>query len=200
MMRCFLAIELPETVRVSLSHAAARLRSELNVRASWVREENLHITLRFLGELDDDAIDSFSRNVTSHAKGTPSALLRIRGIGVFPNARRAKVLWAGGEGDLDPLRALHANCETAARDLGLDPDHRAWSPHVTLARFKESPRNEVVQCALDAFSGFDAGEFSVSGVTLFSSQLSPHGSIYRPIRKFEFSCPSTSSSEPFTTS
>lgn len=190
-MRAFLAIELPEPVRESLGQAAVRLRKSLRGRASWVRDENLHITVRFLGDTADDAVEQFSKSVSAKAAAESPVPLRLAGLGVYPNPRRAKVLWCGGAGELDRLLHFQAACEQIARACGFDAEERAWTPHVTLARFRESPNRQTLQAALDTFSTFEAGEFIVPGVTLFSSQLTPRGSVYTPIRKFPFSCPST---------
>lgn len=190
-MRAFLAIELPEDVRASLGQAVVRLRKSLGGRLTWVRGENLHITVRFLGEVPETTLDTFSESVSGSAKALQPVPLRIGGLGVYPNARRPKVLWSGAAGELEQLLSFQAQCEQAARICGLDPEKRPWSPHVTLARFRESPQKSALQSALDTFADYEAGEFLVPGVTLFSSQLTPHGAAYTPIRKFPFSCRST---------
>lgn len=191
-MRTFLAVELPEDVRTSLAQVISRLRKSLRGRMSWVRESDLHITMRFLGDVDESGIETFSIAIAAAAAQTSPPLLRLTGLGVYPSVRRARVLWCGGHGDLDALTAFQGQCEEAARLLGLTPENRTWKPHATLARFRESPPQKALQQALETFSAYEAGEFTVSGVTLFTSELTPHGASYTPIQKFPFSCPPTS--------
>lgn len=190
-MRAFLAIELPDVVRASLGQAIVRLRKSIPNRASWVREENLHITVRFLGEVEESMIERFAEQVSASAGQECPVPLRIAGLGVYPNPKRARVLWCGGEGDVERLLHFQKQCEMAAQAFGFQPESRSWTPHVTLARFREPPLPSALQNALETFSAYQAGEFSVPGVTLFSSQLTPQGAQYTPIRKFLFSCPST---------
>lgn len=190
-MRAFLAIELPDAVKASLAQVSARLRKTLGPHASWVREQNLHITVRFLGEAESESLEQLTTALAGELAAEPRLPLQIGGLGVFPNPRRARILWSGGTGDLERLMHLHKRCESAARAGGFEPDERAWSPHVTLARFRRPPQQSALRKALAPFDGYRAGEFTASGVTLFSSKLTPRGAVHTPIRKFPFSCPST---------
>lgn len=197
-MRVFLAVELPGELRDVLAARIRVLQERIQGRVSWVRPENLHITLRFLGETGKDQEAALIGAVEGICNSAEPCSLRLAGLTAVPHLRKAKLLWCGSAGGFDALAALQARCESASRALGFDPEKKSWKPHVTLARFRQPPDAEVLAKILDTHRDFEAGAFTVGAVSLFRSELKPHGAIYTRIRCFPF--PPICSSEPSTTS
>ncbi|HYX31036.1 MAG TPA: RNA 2',3'-cyclic phosphodiesterase [Pyrinomonadaceae bacterium] len=176
--RTFVAIELPPKVRVRIAKYIDELRRNcLNVRASWTREENLHLTLKFLGDVPAAQIANVSRAI-EHTAGVCSRLdLVISGCGVFPPHGQPKVLWIGVmdvSGELARLqRILDLNCG----EIGLPPEARKFHPHLTIARLR-SARDARVLGDLHKTSGFESTTVEVRELSLMRSELSSQGSRY----------------------
>ena len=139
MPRLFTGLEIPEPIRTRLS----LIRSPL-AGARWVAAENMHITLRFVGDIDDRTADEFA-DLLADVRGKPFAVT-IGGVGAF-GGRDPRVLWAGVEAG-EPLAALYRANERAARAAGLEPDARAFRPHVTLARMRSARALSAISQAL----------------------------------------------------
>lgn len=147
-----------------------------------VRPEGVHLTLKFLGDVPADRIsaigDAVGRAATPH---TPFAL-SVSGVGAFPSGRAPRVLWAGIAGDLDRLVALHASVDGCLAELGFARERRAFNPHLTLARLRDSASREDRALSLRVLQANQPGDewsFDVDGVALFQSTLGPGGAVYR---------------------
>lgn len=169
MPRLFMALPIPDDVAGRLSQVMATDADGWR----WVRRESLHLTLVFLGNVDEQAVESVSNVMHRAAEPLAPFELSIAGLGAFPNQARAKVLWAGVEGDLDVLRSLHRRLERDLHADGFRFEERTYRPHVTLARSR-TPRRTPAQ--LDVRQAF--GEWTAEEVILFESQLSPSGARY----------------------
>ena len=170
MVRLFIAIDLPATVK----HRLGGLRAGVP-GAKWVGDEQLHLTLRFIGEVDNEVFAD-----VAEALATVSVApfpLRLSGVGHFPPRGAPKVLWAGVQ-DGESAARLHRKIEARLRDLGLPPDRRKFSPHVTIARLKATPiggvRDFLAINRLFASEGFPVSDFH-----LYSSRLGSGGAIHR---------------------
>jgi 2'-5' RNA ligase len=174
MHRLFVAIRPPEHIRDLLIDAM-----DDNADFRWQDDEQLHITLRFLGEVDrpvaDDLADALSR-----IRAAPFDL-RIKSVGRF-EARNAGALWAGLE-PKEPLAALAAKIERLCQSLGLEPERRAFHPHVTLARWKGRRSHEVADF-LQRRQGLVSDSWQVDQFILFESQLSRHGAHYEEVAAY----------------
>jgi 2'-5' RNA ligase len=174
MHRLFVAIRPPEAIRDLLIDAM-----DDSPEFRWQDDEQLHLTLRFVGEVDrrlaDDLADSLTR---IHAE--PFAV-RIKGVGRFEQ-RSSGALWAGIE-PREKLAALAAKVERACVLVGLDPERRAFHPHITLARWKGRRITEV-QSFLERRGGLISEPFHVAAFTLFESRLSRHGAHYEAVADF----------------
>lgn len=182
-MRTFVAIELPEAVKGVVEALIRRLRG-YGAQASWVRPENMHLTLRFFGDIADEQTARLAEILVESCREMPPFPLQIRGTGVFPNARKPSVAWVAAEPLDGGLVGLYNAAENAARAIGLPPDDKAFHPHVTLARIRDARTARSLVEALEREAAFDAGAFEVRGMTLFSSELAPKGPIYRVVREF----------------
>ena len=185
-MRLFVGVELSDDMKSAAAAASERLqreleRAELHVPARWVPASNLHITLWFIGEVDD-ARSARIREVMEAPFAVPPFTLRAAGLGAFPPSGPPRVFWIGVTAGGESLRGLHAEVESRLTPLGFEPERRAYSAHLTIARVKDVPRGDAprirrVLADIDA----DAGAADIAAVTLFRSRLSPKGSTYEPL-------------------
>ncbi|MCG6910786.1 MAG: RNA 2',3'-cyclic phosphodiesterase [Deltaproteobacteria bacterium] len=179
-MRAFIAFKLPEGVTASLGSLQSRLRQYgLNLR--WVRPENIHLTLKFLGNVDPDRRESLAavlRQVSGNHQGLS---LQAKGLGVFPTIRKARVLWSGVHGDTDRLHDFHDDLEHALAAEGFEPEKRSFRGHLTLGRVKGRIRPQQLAGAIESNGSFSSSPFSAERVTLFRSELKPSGAEYTEI-------------------
>lgn len=169
MIRLFVAIPLPEEVRDALAGIAAGVPG-----ARWTASENLHLTLRFIGEVPEPEFRDIAEAL-SRVDGAPF-WLRVKGVGQFGDRRRAKMLWAGIEPTAE-VQLLRNRVENRLTRLGLTPEGRKFMPHVTLARLKDTPVDWVGRFLSD-HGRFETPPFEVSRFALFSSHLGQAGAIH----------------------
>lgn len=175
MKRLFVALTLPESHKQRLLSLCHGVRD-----ARWITEENLHLTLRFVGEVEEPMVEEIGAALqTIHAESFP---LTLDGVGHFKTGRRIRSLWAGVAANA-PLAALQTSVDGALRRAGLPPDGRRFAPHITLARLKGGTPERVGPW-LENHSLFWAEPFIVDRFVLFESHLSHTGSIYSPISTF----------------
>jgi 2'-5' RNA ligase len=184
-MRTFIAIELPQAIQDALRALTVRLQPS-GGRVSWMHAENIHLTLRFLGEVDAEHVEGLAAILSDAYRGVTPFPLRVRGVGAFPNWRKPNVLWVGTEPLEGGLELVQTAAESAARAIGLPPESKPFHPHLTLVRVKDARTVGPLVESLQAEANFDAGEFQASGVTLFSSELRPKGPVYQRLREFPF--------------
>jgi len=177
-MRAFIALPIGSEVRQRLHEVIRALDALLPRRAvRWTRPEQVHITLRFLGEVPEAAMDEIAAGVRAAAAGTPRLSLRAEQVGAFPAVNRPRVLWVGVTGDLAPLNELQQRITAATAPHG-EPDEREFHPHLTLGRVKNLPPREL-RAAAEALSRFrveDLGGWVAGHVQLMRSELAPGGS------------------------
>ncbi|MBJ6798616.1 RNA 2',3'-cyclic phosphodiesterase [Geomonas propionica] len=170
MARLFIAIELPEDIKATLSSFNAEIPA-----LRWVPSDQVHLTLRFLGDVLPQTVAVLKKNLA--AVSFTAFPLTLRGVGHFPTHGHPRVLWVGLEGSR-PLLALQQQIESAVTGTGIPPEERGFSPHITLARIKENATAEVTHFeASHRMLSFPA--FSAEGFILFSSVLTPKGAIHR---------------------
>jgi 2'-5' RNA ligase len=180
-MRLFLAVHIPDSIREELRALQRELKSEWP-GWRWVRPESIHLTLRFLGEVDADR-DALAREAWSRAAARSQPfVIRLGGIGRFPRGGRARVLWIGIEeiGGSRRLEELAERVEAAARERGFDPEKRPFKPHLTLARAQRG----AGPAWQEDITVDRAEEFSVDRMVLFRSQLHPGGARYTALDHF----------------
>ena len=176
MTRVFVALSLPEATRASL----AAIQAQLNA-GRIVDEENLHLTLLFLGDQDDEALGDLHDALTAIA--SPGLVLRIPGLGSFGGAR-PRALWAGIAPD-PALSALHRAMKGAARRAGLAVEARKFKPHVTIARFGHGfAEDEEFQRFVAAHAGLSLPPFEIRQFSLFASTLRPDGPVYEELAAY----------------
>jgi RNA 2',3'-cyclic 3'-phosphodiesterase len=176
MIRAFIAIDLPDDVRAAIAKAQADLRQTVGVKISWAKVGNLHLTLQFLGDVEESAVEAIRAALAGIAGDHAPFELRVAGAGAFPDERRPRVLWVGCEDG--KLTALAKSVHAAMRPLGFEPEQREFTAHLTLGRVK-SPRPDVALTrALDSIKNAAFGAMRVEAIHLMRSELHPDGSIY----------------------
>ncbi|MBF0250192.1 MAG: RNA 2',3'-cyclic phosphodiesterase [Alphaproteobacteria bacterium] len=177
MIRLFTAVAIPERHR---QHLAATMHGIKGAR--WVAEENLHVTLRFIGEVDEDvALDLDA--ALAEVRGEPFTLA-VQGVGAFGHPPR--VLWAGVKAEPEgALAHLHAAVESALVRAGLEPEGRKFAPHITLARFKGRPPADALGMFLEDHALLTFPEFTVEGFILYRSILGHEGPHYDAIAEYQ---------------
>jgi len=177
--RTFIAIELPADVRARIAQHIACLRHGLpDVRASWSREDNLHLTLKFLGNVSLADIPKVSNAVERVTKPMSTFEVAVSGCGLFPPQGRPSVLWLGTQAS--GLQALHAPIEEELAEAGFARESRPFRPHLTIARLRH-PQGARQLAELHESLGFTPIEFDVSEVVVFKSELLKDGSKHTAI-------------------
>lgn len=179
MHRLFVAIRPPEDVRDLLIDAM-----DDSPALRWVGDEQLHLTLRFIGEVERPAANDVAAALDRIR--SPAFDLRVNGVGKFEK-RNGGALWAGVEPKA-PVAGLAAKVERALQQAGLDPEHRAFSPHITLARWNRR-NSEAVDAFLTRNADLRSEPFQVDRFILFESKLSRHGAHYEVVAEFPLDAP-----------
>ena len=207
-LRTFIAIEIPSDIRRRIEEHIDQLRAALpDVRASWTREDNLHLTLKFLGNVPVPRIPALSNAVAEAAHEIRSLDLTISGCGTFPPQGRPKVVWIGcadvpsashspdaGSAGSQPasslstlplaLSSLHAALEDRCAAAGFAREPRPFHPHLTIARLRDSKGSQALAEHHKQFS-FPAQTFTVSELVMFRSELSSKGSKHTALARHE---------------
>ncbi|HEY2910632.1 MAG TPA: RNA 2',3'-cyclic phosphodiesterase [Gemmataceae bacterium] len=177
-IRAFIGVDIGDTIRDNAIALQERL-ARTGAGVKWVEAENLHITLLFLGEVDDRDIVPISRSIEAAARREAAFPLRVSGIGAFPTLRRPKVLWGGVSDGADPLRRLYADLEAKLLDLGLyRKEERGYTPHLTLGRLKSERDGLDLAPELTHYLSWEGGRTDVSQLLLYSSERGRHGFEY----------------------
>jgi len=177
-LRTFIAIDLGKTIRdrcLALQETLARGGAEVK----WVEEENLHLTLLFLGEVEDRDLPALCQAVSDCCALHNPFTLSVETVGCFPNPRRPRVVWVGVGAGSAEVCALHAALEPPLLDLGCyRREERAYTPHITLGRVKSERSTTALSMALARQAKWRGGETDVREVRVLSSELTPQGPIY----------------------
>ncbi len=184
-MRAFIALELSPQLRESLSSLMKDLKGPRGIKGKWVPPENIHLTLRFLGEIREEQVEAIGKLIEDVARDSKPFSLSLEGLGAFPSSFRPRVLWVGVKKGLELLEKMYNQLEEGLFKLGFPPNDKAFKPHLTLARFK-NPDLEVrrrVHAACKEMEDRPWGEMEVKSIILYESVLSPQGARYRKIKE-----------------
>ena len=182
-MRVFCAVELPAEVRQRAAEHAAGLRGRFKeVRASWPRAENLHLTLKFLGEIEESRVALLTGAAARAAGESQPFELTVEGAGAFPPRGAPRVLWLGVEDNSGGLARLHDRLEAECAAAGFGREERPFHPHLTLARLR-APQGARPLAQFHQETGFPAAQFQVMELAVMLSELGPGGSHYTPLSR-----------------
>ena len=182
-MRLFVALEIPPTVRENLANFMKQLRP-LAPEPRWVRPENLHVTLKFIGELPAEKLAAI-RTALASIRSAQAVTIDFRGLGFFPNEKHPRVCWAGMEASLN-LKTLASDIEHVAEKFGIPREQRPFLPHLTLARFEPPRLPEKLRTPIEENAGREFGSLAAQEFHLIESQLKPSGAEYTTLESFPF--------------
>jgi len=179
LIRAFIAVVPPDEVASSMERFLSRLRPMADYK--WVNRSQLHLTLRFLGEIAPEVFEGIKTKLDDVR--IPPFQISLDHSGAFPNASRAKVLWISGETGSNELKQMAAQTERIAVSCGLAPEARKFSPHLTIARARVEgsiPENLIATMKDTPVFSWQCADF-----VLMKSQLTPRGPIYTPVKKYQ---------------
>lgn len=180
--RLFIGIELPVQIKRLLNDVSESLNSRVE-SAKWVPYENLHLTLKFLGETPDAKIDDVALSLRRAVAEYRKFYFSLGQLGAFPNQRKARVLWLGVTHGTPELVAISKSIDNELINLGYEKEKRGFSPHITLARIKIPSSVENAISAVDP-NVCQGRIVNVNSITLFESRLMPSGAEYAPLEHF----------------
>jgi RNA 2',3'-cyclic 3'-phosphodiesterase len=180
-VRTFISVHIPDTVRRDLSVLIGGLRPHGGADVKWVRPESLHLTLKFLGDVEQERIGAVGEEIGRAVSAHPAFDMVLGGTGAFPNSRRPSVLWIGVRRGAGPLASLAGAVETALAGLGFEREKRPFSAHLTLARVRPSGNaGRIVERMAEA--GFECDPFRIDSVHVMKSDLQRSGASYTTLR------------------
>jgi len=181
--RVFCAIELPETVRgLVLRHIACLKEAVPDVKATWSRDANLHLTLKFLGEIPRTSVPDISTAASRAVAGLAPFSIRLEQTGAFPKQGQPRVLWIGINDSSEKLSELHALLEDESANAGFAKDDRPFHPHLTVARLRQ-PRHARTLGATHRELEFEPADIAVAELLVIRSELSSEGSKYTVVSR-----------------
>lgn len=177
-MRLFIAVNLPDPVKKTLATIQKQLKM-VPADAKWVEEENIHLTVKFLGNASEGQVSGIVSAMRNAVRGFEPFGVDLTGAGVFPGMKSPRVLWVGLTGDIAALSLLQMTVRDSLAPLGFPPENRRFSPHLTLARLR-SPHGVdlLVERAMAVVGKDKIASFKVSGVDLMQSELERSGPKY----------------------
>lgn len=184
-IRSFVAIELPEDTRKALAVLQQDLKAQVPPRAvRWTRPQAIHLTLQFLGDVAPDKIEAISSALQAVCADVAPFTFELRGVGVFPNPSRPRVVWAGIVDLGGTLVTLHKEIGRALAPLGFPPENRPFTPHLTVgraARHASRPELAGVGTVIAGSEVGSLGRVTVDHISLMKSDLKPDGAVYTPL-------------------
>ena len=183
-IRAFLAVEPPEEILQTVIRLQEKLKREISGRLSWTRPGGQHLTLKFFGDVSTGDVDSIGRAVQNRLPSGAALNLKIEKLGVFPDARKPRVLWCGTSGDVEKLAALQKQLDVDFTGIGFPKEDRPFRAHLTLARIKDPRAPAGIDKALQKYRDFSTSFFSVRELILFQSNLTPQGATYTRLATF----------------
>jgi len=186
-IRAFIAISIPKEIINFLYDIQGKLQ-KYGVKASWANPSNMHVTLKFFGNINVSRIDAIKECMIKAVAGIPIHSLFISGIGVFPSVKKTKVIWSEISGQTDVLERLADRLEELFfMEMEIEKEKRKFSPHLTLARVKQPIYFKSIVKLQQEFKDFNSEKFLVSKINFFQSELTSFGAVHKII----FSAPFT---------
>lgn len=181
-IRAFLAIDLDDDLKPKINRIIKEFK-KTDARIKYVELTNLHLTLKFFGDIDTDGLDLLEEAISNVVSQFDSFKIKIKGCGAFPNTNRIKVIWVGIDDDAI-IKDLHDSLDKEFVRLGFDED-RKFSTHLTIGRMKSAKSKNKVKSTIEEFGDVEVGEMEVTHITLKKSTLTPAGPIYEDLKIFE---------------
>lgn len=182
-IRSFIAIELDQKVIEKLREIEYKLKS-VRAEVKWINPSSIHLTLKFLGGIDEGMIDEIAKKAQEVARRYNPFNLKVEGIGTFPPGKNPRVVWIGVKDETGKISALQEEIEHEMNNLGFEREQRAFTPHLTLGRVKSAKGKDELLEKIEEGKGINLGEFTVKDFHLFKSDLHPQGAIYTKLKTF----------------
>ncbi|MBA3035154.1 MAG: RNA 2',3'-cyclic phosphodiesterase [Desulfobacterium sp.] len=176
-IRAFIALKLPENILTSIKNIQKDLK-QYGFPVRWVKPENIHLTLKFFGNIDESDVANAKAAVSDCADNFSPLSLFAKGIGVFPTIMRPRVIWVGISGEIPLLLSLQNTLEKRLEEYGFKKEERPFQGHLTLGRFKDKANNGKLIEAIRKYQKFDSEVFTAQEFVLFKSDLKPQGPVY----------------------
>lgn len=181
-IRTFIAVELPQSLKADIQELQDTLKQE-GLHLRWVRPQNIHLTLKFLGNIDVKKIPGITNTLTQAVRSQTAFSLTPQGLGFFPNLKNPKVMWIGVGGDTAELMALQRSIDQALDVLGFAKEKRPFKGHLTIGRTKGRIDSRKLSNTLKNYGMFASDPFKVERIALIKSELRPQGPIYTPLER-----------------
>ena len=177
--RTFIALEIEENIKELLVSIQQKIGSKTS-GIKWVKPENMHLTLKFLGSTREDKIEDISDIIKNTAKALTCFNVAVSGLGAFPNSNNPKVIWAGLKAD-DVLYNFQKAIDISLEPLGFAREKRPFSPHLTIGRVRDSRAKKKLR---DVFEKIDPNpcSFEAENITFYKSDLMPEGPVYTVLK------------------
>ncbi len=176
-LRAFVAVPLPRAIIAAMGTLQDDLKNH-GLRVRWVRPENIHLTLKFLDDINPEDVAGIIAAVESAAREQKPLTLSARAVGVFPGLNRARIIWTGLTGQVNALTKLHRALDTGLAKLGFPKEKRPFKGHLTLGRTKGNTDPQKLDRAITACSDFKSEPFTADQLILFKSDLQASGAVY----------------------
>jgi len=187
-MRAFIAIELPHNIKNSISKIQDKLKIALP-KISWVKPENLHLTLKFLGEISFEQLNNINQIIAEIAKTITDFKIKLESLGVFPNAACARIIWIGTDQMPKALEQIFEQLETKLAEVGIPKEQRPFCAHITIGRIKHHLIPSVLEQGIEQIKNdvvYEDLKFNTRGITLFQSTLGRQGPTYTVLKETNF--------------
>jgi len=182
-LRTFIAVTIPDSVREKIAEFQEELKQH-GADVKWVRPESIHITLKFLGDVEEERIDEVARAVQRAVEGVKPFPVSVGGAGTFPNDRRPRVLWVGVEESAEKLADLAMRIDGELSVLGFERERRKYSGHLTIGRVRSPNRIGPTVEAMHSVE-FEGGVFEAAEVLFVKSDLKPTGAVYTALKRIK---------------
>jgi len=182
-MRVFIAIELSEEVKKGIAQVQSEMMGSTN-KVKWVEPSSMHVTLKFLGEVEDKRLNNIFDATDNVAAEFIPFQVEIKGTGAFPSIGRPKVLWVGIDQGSNELIRIVNKLEEKLFSCGFPREKKKWTPHITLGRVKQLKDKEFIRKVIDREKQTQGGKMQVKYITVMQSRLTPQGAIYTPLKRF----------------
>ena len=183
-MRAFIAFDINDDARAELARLQSTLKKS-EADAKWVSPENIHLTVKFLGEIDEGQKKSIADSLDTITAAHKSVEIALSEIGAFPGIGRPKVLWAGIKGGVDEIIDIARSVDQECSKLGFQAEDRTFTPHLTIGRTRSSKNREKLKQALSA-SSLKPIVSRVDAIHLYKSTLTPNGPVYEKVHEARF--------------
>lgn len=183
-IRSFLAFELPLEIKKEVTRISGAVKKS-GLEAGWVKPDNIHLTVVFLGDVNEENIPGIISSVENVTNKYVHFDISLGGMGLFPDIKRPRVLWLGLNGDIKGLASLRDDLQKSLEAFGIKQEKRSFNPHLTLGRFRKPVKDRnLLRRVIDDYSEISGPEGKIDELILFKSELKPGGSVYTKIHSW----------------